>query len=574
LQGYAEMERNQVEQYGVTFYRPAWEFAGLFMHGICGLFLDERDNNMGYSTANFALAQMKYAQEQNYSVWGWSACNLPNDTEDYTVDGHLSQAVITPHASALVISYYPRKVVENLRRLEALGCRPPFRENGKNYAFGFRDSINLVTGEVSELYYAGLDQAMLLLALANYLEDGYIWKMFSQDPVVKKGLRLVEPVTQKNPQWLSLYTQRDQAAWPASNTLEKKPAADCLVDTGAILGKNSLGLLPRLAMENLASDQASYTLASAAKNASAIRITYNLNSSPQARVGLIEPLGKLDARNFNAVAFKCRADIPEKTATSFRLRITDSYGSNTTGFVEGIEREWQHVVFPLASLKGLLAGCNELQTLEFWLDRAPQYMSNRPINCLQSSLDLADIRFVQLSPEALKKAVFGIKNKNTIRLLPKVPAEGIMEINGWQKYTDQNSSFTLELQPAPQPSLKVQYQIGNPGHWVAWEKACCADLAQDFVFAFEFKASGSPNTLETKFISTEGGVFGKKIEFTPHPGKWQKIQMNRSELQRWWGGQENDTLGAIKSMGWAVSGKSETSGEVVIRDVKIDFQEK
>ena len=52
--------------------------------------------------------------------------------------------------------------------------------------YGFYDSVRVKTGKVAKKYLA-LDQAMILIALNNYLNNGAIRKRFHQDPIAKKA---------------------------------------------------------------------------------------------------------------------------------------------------------------------------------------------------------------------------------------------------------------------------------------------------------------------------------------------------------------------------------------------------
>ena len=55
--------------------------------------------------------------------------------------------------------------------------------------YGFYDSIQVKNNKVNTQYLA-LDQGMTFLALANFLEDGYIQKLFQQDPIGQKAASL------------------------------------------------------------------------------------------------------------------------------------------------------------------------------------------------------------------------------------------------------------------------------------------------------------------------------------------------------------------------------------------------
>ena len=122
-------------------------------------------------------------------MWGWSASAGPRG--GYLGWGNIIDSVVTPHASALAINLYPQEVVSNLRMLEKLGARKPYEYQGKMHEFGFRDSIDVCSGDVADGYLI-LDQAMLFLSLANFLEDGIVWKTFAKSGLVKNGLRLVK----------------------------------------------------------------------------------------------------------------------------------------------------------------------------------------------------------------------------------------------------------------------------------------------------------------------------------------------------------------------------------------------
>lgn len=170
-----KLDRERIKRYGMSFYKPGWNWGGIFMQAMGGIFLDERKTEVGKSVADFAYVQMLYAKEKNLPVWGWSSSYIPGS--GYTEGGFLPTNVITPHASALAIIYYPQKVIENLRTLEAAGARESFKIKGQTYDFGFCDAINIKTGKTTSnpTYLSSLDQTMLFLSLANYLNDGIIW---------------------------------------------------------------------------------------------------------------------------------------------------------------------------------------------------------------------------------------------------------------------------------------------------------------------------------------------------------------------------------------------------------------
>ncbi len=150
------------------------------MQYINGLWLDERGTVPGQSAQNFAFAQIAHAVRSGYPVWGWSASESP--TGAYLGWGELDDDIVTPHASALALQDFPRATVENLRALELLGARHP--------RYGFYDAINWRTGAVAKNFLL-LDQSMLLISLANYLEDDVVRRYFQADPLVQRGRELI-----------------------------------------------------------------------------------------------------------------------------------------------------------------------------------------------------------------------------------------------------------------------------------------------------------------------------------------------------------------------------------------------
>ncbi|MCK5219034.1 DUF3131 domain-containing protein, partial [bacterium] len=297
VKAFARMERNKVKQYGFEYYRPAWDFAGLFMHGMGNLFMDERFTAMGLSTANFAYVQMLFARNNGYPVWGWSACHRP--AQGYTVNGLLSQAVITPHASALVIDYYPRKVIANLKRQEAMGCRKPFKEHGQEYDFGFWDAVNVTTGEISHLYYTGLDQAMLFISLVNFLKPGCIWELFAKDPVVRQGLKKLPYFTGQDEKLAGLYAQRDKEPLPLPAAVSEKPRV-MIIDDFENKKVNSLGYQRRIQCERAPPQACQMSLVKDSVRKNVLKIEYDLSRHDRANAIFIEPLKKLDASGYNA----------------------------------------------------------------------------------------------------------------------------------------------------------------------------------------------------------------------------------------------------------------------------------
>ncbi|MBU0677604.1 MAG: DUF3131 domain-containing protein [Verrucomicrobia bacterium] len=170
------LDRSAEEFQHTRYFTPGWQGGGLFMQFVNGLWLDEKDSVMRQSAENFAYAQIVYAREKNYPVWGWSASDSPDD--GYLGWGKLQDRIVTPHASALALDAYPDVVLANLRRLESMGAR--------SKRFGFYDSIDIETGKHSDGFLM-LDQSMLFLSLANFLEENAVRGWFQSNRSVAFG---------------------------------------------------------------------------------------------------------------------------------------------------------------------------------------------------------------------------------------------------------------------------------------------------------------------------------------------------------------------------------------------------
>jgi hypothetical protein len=185
-----EIEAGYYEWKGVR-YVPSWG-GSMFEALMPVLLLDEArfaPKSLGANAIAHATVQRRYALEDlGYPVWGLSPSATPggDDYREYGVRilgmrGYGGGA-ITPHAAALALLATP---AEALADLQALAARYDVYGD-----FGFYDALDPQSGAVVYKYLA-LDQAMLLIALANHLEDGCIQKHFAADPIVQRVLPLI-----------------------------------------------------------------------------------------------------------------------------------------------------------------------------------------------------------------------------------------------------------------------------------------------------------------------------------------------------------------------------------------------
>lgn len=178
---WSKLDRSTEEKYGYRYLKPGWQGGGLFMQFISGIWLDNRGTILGESARQFAAAQIEHAKRIGAPVWGWSACDNP--AGGYLGWGAMKDEVVTPHASALAISLFPKEVVANLRKLESLGVRSKDR--------GFYDAYDWKSKKTSGLFLV-LDQGMLFLSLVNALEKDWVRAAFQREPAVQYGRREID----------------------------------------------------------------------------------------------------------------------------------------------------------------------------------------------------------------------------------------------------------------------------------------------------------------------------------------------------------------------------------------------
>jgi hypothetical protein len=162
-------------------------------------------------------AQIHHGMEEaQYGYWGFSPANIPEggyseygvDAIGMNPDGYASNndktyvdrgyegcrdakpdpdpseytnGVVTPHAAFLALRWAPRSVMQNLANLEA--------DFDIYSEWGFRDSVNVDTGTVSD-YYLSLDQGIIMAAIGNALADDVLRDAFATKEV-RNALRKV-----------------------------------------------------------------------------------------------------------------------------------------------------------------------------------------------------------------------------------------------------------------------------------------------------------------------------------------------------------------------------------------------
>jgi Putative glucoamylase/RTX calcium-binding nonapeptide repeat (4 copies)/Protein of unknown function (DUF3131) len=205
-----------------TRVTPSWG-GSMFEALMPPLFVPEDRWGPGSWGANHPLtvrAQIVHGlQEAGYGYWGFSPANVPEggyaaygvdaigmdpngypSNEDATlVDSGFpgcpdrepkpppppsayTNGVVTPHAAFLALRWAPGQALANLERL-----RRDFP--GMYGQWGFRDSVNVDTGAVSD-HYLSLDQGMVMAAIGNALDRDVVREAFA-DRDLERSLRPV-----------------------------------------------------------------------------------------------------------------------------------------------------------------------------------------------------------------------------------------------------------------------------------------------------------------------------------------------------------------------------------------------
>lgn len=131
-------------------------------------------------------------RERKYPVWGISPCSVARGKaaiygefgiKALGVKGYNDAGVITPHVSFLALDSIPEDAIKNIREL--------LRRYDIYGEYGPYDSVQVRSRIITRQYLA-LDQGMILIALANYLNNGSIQQLFATDEVGKEVQALLK----------------------------------------------------------------------------------------------------------------------------------------------------------------------------------------------------------------------------------------------------------------------------------------------------------------------------------------------------------------------------------------------
>lgn len=536
------LNRGTEKHYGLRIIKPSWYGGGIFMHGICGLFLDERQTEVGKSMADFAYVQMLFARDIGSPVWGWSSCYAP--WGDYVGWGGLRGNVVTPHAAALAVIYYPNKVTQDLRALEKFGLRRDSQLTDGTYPFGFRDSVDIDTAEIYQNYVTALDQGMLFLSLANYLNDGIVWKIFEKDPIVKKGKKLLGKYFSPHPEYITLYKKRDSERLP----------------------------------EKAATTPAQTTLRlpfTAGEKTDRLQIDYDLSRANQKVIS--EDLKSSDISAYNALSFKIRGDREQRFTHSLRIELEGKNNGAIYRF-KGITDDWRKITIPLSEFGAKHTGWEGMDSYwgGFITDRSKMKKIKFVLDLLDVSegkgrIFLSDLSLERVDPDQIRETTLSLNDFPDSPVWKKGLVDDFETTAGWTLNQSRGASINIKAGPGKNNNaLEINYDLGSvkTGEWVVIEKEHYFSLTDDNCeFKFLVKAGGSENNFEFKLIDINNSTFGKKISLPTTGGKWREITVKASELSYWWGG--DSKLDRVKKISFALSTKNGGNGTVFLDDLRM-----
>lgn len=354
----------------LSFYEPGYWFGGLFMQAMDAIFLESPATiQMGNSIGDFAWRQIQQSHDMNLKVWGWSNCNIPG--KGYTEGGYLPWWVVTPHASAIVIEYYPQHVIKNLRTLGSLGLHKPLIDNKQ---FGFRDSIDLRTGKVDDRYLS-LDQAMLFLSITNYLENGMVRNYYAKDPLVIKCFAKLKKQFAQDPNLLLKWAKRDATEPPP---IAHKKTLDFTLDM-----TQSKNITYKISAAGAKADS-NFTPEGLCVDFTRLEETGEIN--------LDVNFPAIDIKNLQELRITCKGK-SENEFGGIRICLFDNCGQSQYCYTGSINSEMKEYIIPESSILGMLANPTAANKINLKLWSKPWFYMNQLTSAQSGTLTIQKIIF-------------------------------------------------------------------------------------------------------------------------------------------------------------------------------------
>lgn len=197
------------------YYRivPSWG-GSMFEFLMPTLFMKEKElgaNGLGKNDRAAVQIQIDWAKGNKYDVWGFSPCAVPSPKEycefgipgvgvynhdfyGYDLSGYsdkmlesygnitqktwANDPVVTPYASFLALEFNPEEALNNIKKLDK-------KYKAFSNELGFCDAVNPRKREIHRAYLT-LDNAMIMLSIDNYVNNGLIRNRFHSHPWIKR----------------------------------------------------------------------------------------------------------------------------------------------------------------------------------------------------------------------------------------------------------------------------------------------------------------------------------------------------------------------------------------------------
>ena len=553
-----KMPRNYLERYGEKYMKPGEGLGYGEQPWDMGYYIDERGSEVGKSNADLAWVQMYYALDMWYPVWGWSNC-LTLERYMGFGDPDTSWSSVNPHAIAPAIVFYPNQVVKAFRKMEELGVREPVRPDGITpKRFGFRASYDVDKKKSPEAVLAGLDQPMIFMSLANYLNDGIVWRLFRQNEMVERGIKSIREYATPNNKYYRIYKERDAKGPSIEHDPEKPASKTILVDDFAKEGRaNSLGggRETKLATVNFADGAATIEFMGGGKNKG--RFT--------------EQLQGIDLTHYRLIKLKIKGRAPGHAELSVRISGEGGYRPIP------VTTEWNELLIPLRSMLGGRTGYNyakenpDFLWTGMWHDRSDaQELTIEQMDI--PAIEIKEISFIAATREEIDSAATALVSTKPTFIEADGTFDRMESAAGW--FT-MSSGHTSKVSVGTQPGSRDKGIVFNfqftekRENWGLMGRRVSLEFPDKTDFVFKMKATGGPANLEVKFMDSSGATYRTTLEKKIVNSDWQEVRIPIDSIPYAWGGIAKPRVTDAVEFHFAVTSGSAVQGTVVFDDLKI-----
>ncbi|MFH1369052.1 MAG: hypothetical protein ABII64_08000 [Elusimicrobiota bacterium] len=523
---WANMEKHYIERYGVKYMKGGEAMGYGEQPMSMGYYLDERGSIYGMSCANLGWGQICYAEDMEFSSWGWSSCLDMDGYLGWGTDKRKIWSRINTHAVAAQVIYYPNQVVKAFKAMEKLGIRKPVTvESGEQVDFGLRDSIDVDTLEAPEHLLPGLDQNIVFLSLANYLYNGAVWKYFMRNKKIRRCVGSLDDYNNPKKEYLEIYKKRDLAGpkLPAKKTPRPKPL---LVDdfSGDL---NNLGGQRKESGSSLI-----------LKKGAAVISFDNLNE----RVSRVtEGLAGVDLTDYNALKLVMKGD------EQCRIMVTMHLGGEGGYLPVHVTDEWSEIIIPFRSFMLGRDGFNfgspnpRMDWTAMWHDRSEgQDIGIGPVTL--KTVELKEISFLSLPKEKIREHALKLRAAQGIIIAKDGTLDSMDDPGQWSMMDDGSSKASAFADKGIKGNcIGYSFSIPAKGGWINLSRDANFPVSDATKIVFNMKSEGGPAHLQVKILDPSGATFMKVLKDEIDDSKWYGIEVECLELDYAWGGAKKES---------------------------------